>query len=183
MTTRRTSFWHTCGIAITLLIGVVSVPGCLGYRFGNAGLYRNDIRTIHVPVVRSDSFRPELGVLITEALQKEIEKRTPYKLSQSATADSVLKVRLTNDAKRVKSEVITDEPRLLETVVNVELSWTDRRGMNLIETQFMPPGEVSHYFSERTDFVPEAGQSIATSFQRAAERLADHIVDQMEARW
>jgi hypothetical protein len=122
-------------------------------------------------------------VLITEALQKEIEKRTPYKLSQSATADSVLTVRLTNDAKRVKSEVITDEPRLLETVMNVELSWTDRRGMNLIETRFMPPGEVSHYFSERTDFVPEAGQSIATSFQRAAERLADHIVDHMEARW
>jgi hypothetical protein len=55
--------------------------------------------------------------------------------------------------------------------------------MNLIETRFMPPGEVSHYFSERTDFVPEAGQSIATAFQRAAERLADHIVDQMEARW
>lgn len=183
MTIPHPRVWYTWGFVMALGIGLISLPGCLGYRFGNAGLYRNDIRTIHVPVVRSDSFRPELGVLITEALQKEIEKRTPYKLSQSATADSILTVRLTNDSKRVKSEVITDEPRLLETVLNVELSWTDRRGMNLIETRFLPPAEVSHYFSERTDFVPEAGQSIATSFQYAAERLADHIVDQMEARW
>jgi hypothetical protein len=170
-------------VCIGLLIGLIALPGCLGYRFGAETLYRNDIRTIHVPIIRSDSFRPELGVLLTEALQKEIEKRTPYKLSQSATADSVLNVRLTNDTKRVKSETITDEPRLLETVTTVELSWTDRRGMSLIQTRFLPPGEINHYFAERTSFVPEAGQSISTSFQRAAERLAKHIVDQMEARW
>jgi hypothetical protein len=170
-------------IAFAFLLGGVALTGCLGYRFGNASLYRSDLRTIHIPVIRSDSFRPELGVLLTEALQKEVEKRTPYKLTQSATADSFLTVRLTSDSKRVKSEVITDEPRLLETVLTVELSWTDRRGMSLIETRFLPPGEVTHYFAERTDFVPEAGQSIATSFQHAAERLANHIVDQMEARW
>ena len=91
------------------------------YRFGNASLYRSDLRTIHIPVIRSDSFRPELGVLLTEALQKEVEKRTPYKLTQSATADSFLTVRLTGDSKRVKSEVITDEPRLLETVMTVDV--------------------------------------------------------------
>jgi hypothetical protein len=179
----RLRFWRFCSLGFTLSLGLVPITGCLGYRFGNTTLYRNDIRTVHVPVVRSDSFRPELGVLLTEAIQKEVEKRTPYKLTQSYNADSILNVRLTSDAKRVKSETITDEPRLLETVLTVEMSWTDRRGMSLVETRFLPPGEVSHYFAERTDFVPEAGQSIATSFQRAAERLADHIVDQMEARW
>jgi hypothetical protein len=179
----RLRFWRVCSLGFTLSLGLVPITGCLGYRFGNTTLYRNDIRTVHVPVVRSDSFRPELGVLLTEAIQKEVEKRTPYKLTQSYNADSILNVRLTSDAKRVKSETITDEPRLLETVLTVEMSWTDRRGMSLVETRFLPPGEVSHYFAERTDFVPEAGQSIATSFQRAAERLADHIVDQMEARW
>lgn len=183
MTSEPFRLGRTSAMGMTLVLALISVTGCLGYRFGNTTLYRNDIRTIHVPVVRSDSFRPELGVLLTEAIQKEVEKRTPYKLTQSYNADSILNIRLTSDAKRVKSEVITDEPRLLETVLTVELSWTDRRGMSLIETRFLPPGEVSHYFAERTDFVPEAGQSIATSFQHAAERLADHIVDQMEARW
>jgi hypothetical protein len=55
--------------------------------------------------------------------------------------------------------------------------------MPLVETRFLPPGEVTYYFSERTSFVPEAGQSISTALQRAVERLANHIVDQMEARW
>jgi hypothetical protein len=146
-------------------------------------LYRGDIRTIHVPIVRSESFRPELGVILTEALQKVIERRTPYKLAHAADADSVLNVRLTSDSKRIISETITDEPRLLETVMTVELSWTDRRNMPLIETRFLPPGDVTHYFAERSEFVPEAGQSFATSYQRAAERMANHIVDQMEARW
>lgn len=170
-------------VAMLAILSTVTASGCLGYRFGTKSLYRPDIRTIHVPIVRSDSFRPELGVLLTEALQKQIEQRTPYKLSQFATSDSILTVRLTNDSKRIKSETITDEPRLLETVMTVELSWTDQRGMTLIDTRFLPPGEVTYYFAERTDFVPEAGQSISTSYQRTVERLADHIVDQMESRW
>lgn len=164
-------------VALTLSLG------CFGYRIGTKNVYRTDVRTINVPVIRSDSYRPELGVMLTEAVQKEIERRTPYKLADNSVADSILSIRLTNDSKRVIAETNTDEPRLLETVVSVELNWTDRRGMNLISTRFLPPGEITHYFAERTDFVPEAGQSIATAFQRNAERLANHIVDQMESRW
>jgi hypothetical protein len=166
-----------------LALALTLVTGCFGYRIGTRQLYRNDVRTINVPVIRIDSLRPELGVLLTEVLQKEIERRTPYKIADNAVADSILSIRLTNDTKRVVAETNTDEPRLLETVVSVELNWTDRRGMDLVTTRFLPPGEITHYFSERTDFVPEAGQSIATAFQRNAERLANHIVDQMENRW
>jgi hypothetical protein len=167
-------------IASTFLL---SLSGCFGYRIGTRSLYRNDVRTINVPVVRSDSFRPELGVQLTEAVQKEIERRTPYKLADAALADSIMAIRLTNDSKRVIGETNTDEPRVLENVVTIELKWTDRRGMDLVSTRFAPPGETTHYFAERNDFVPEAGQSVATSFQRLAERLANHIVDQMETRW
>jgi hypothetical protein len=166
-------------IALTMVLST----GCLGYRIGTRNVYRTDVRTINVPIVRSDSFRPELGVQLTEAVQKEIERRTPYKLADNSVADSILSIRLTSDSKRVIAETNTDDPRLLETVVAVELNWTDRRGMNLVTTRFLPPGEITHYFAERTDFVPEAGQSISTAFQRNAERLANHIVDQMESRW
>jgi len=168
-----------CWTSILLLFA----SGCFGYRIGTRNVYRTDVRTINVPVIRSDSFRPELGVLLTEAVQKEIERRTPYKLADNAVADSILSIRLTNDTKRVIAETNTDEPRLLETVVAVELNWTDRRGMNLVTTRFLPPGEITHYFAERTKFVPEAGQSSSTSFQRNGARLANHIVDQMETRW
>lgn len=179
------SLRHRSLVCCILIIStsLLFLSGCFGYRVGTRTLFRNDVRTINVPVVRSDSFRPELGVQLTEAVQKEIERRTPYKLADAAVADSIMAIRLTNDSKRVIGETNTDEPRVLENVVTIELKWTDRRGMDLVSTRFAPPGETTHYFAERNDFVPEAGQSIATSFQRLAERLANHIVDQMEARW
>jgi hypothetical protein len=157
--------------------------GCLGYQIGTRHLYRNNIRTVHVPIIRSDSYRPELGALLTEAVQKEIEHRTSFKLTDQATADSILECRLTSDAKRVVSETNTDEPRVVQTVMTVEINWYDRRRMSLVETRFTPQGETSFYFAENTSFIPEAGQSVATANQRAIERLANHIVDQMEVRW
>jgi hypothetical protein len=157
--------------------------GCAGYQIGTRSIYRNNIRTIHVPIIKSDSFRPELGVMLTEAVQKEIERRTPFKLTNFETADSILECRLTSDSKRVVSEASTDEPRVVQSVITVELSWNDRRGLPLIETRFLPEGETKFYFAENVNFIPEAGQSISTAQLRAMERLANHIVDQMEVRW
>ena len=171
------------GRNLILLIALTSLFGCAGYKIGTRTLYRKDVRTIHIPIIKSDSFRPELGVMLTETVQKEIERRTPFKLSNIETADSVMTCRLTSDSKRVVSATNTAEPRLLQSVMTVEVSWNDRRGMPLIETRFLPPGESTFYFAVNVDFVPEAGQSISTANQRAVERLANHIVDQMEARW
>jgi len=174
------------GRTVVLILAVVpmlGVMGCAGYRIGTKSLYRTDVRTIHVPIIKSDSFRPELGVMLTESVQKEIERRTPFKLANVETAESVMSCTLTSDAKRVVSETNTDEPRLIQSVLTVEIRWVDRRGMPLIETRFLPPGESTFYFAENVDFIPEAGQSISTANQRAVERLANHIVDQMESRW
>lgn len=171
------------GRNLIYMIALTSVVGCASYKIGTQSLYRKDVRTIHIPIIKSDSFRPELGVMLTETVQKEIERRTPFKLSNIETADSVMTCRLTSDSKRVVSGTNTSEPRLLQSVMTVEVSWIDRRGMPLIETRFLPPGESTFYFAENADFVPEAGQSISTANQRVVERLANHIVDQMEARW
>ncbi len=169
-----------------LIFGIVvalMTTGCAGYRIGTRTLYRNDIRTVHIPIIKSDSFRPELGVQLTEALQKEVERRTPYKNGELATADSIMNCRLISESKRVVGETGTDESRLIQSTIAVEVSWVDRRNIPLIESRFLPPGETTFYFSENADFVPEAGQSISTANQRVIERLANHIVDQMESRW
>ena len=171
------------GRMLLIVFSLATVLGCAGYKIGTRSLYRTDIRTIHVPIIKSESFRPELGVMLTESVQKEIERRTSFKLANIETADSVMTCTLTGDTKRVVSETNLDEPRLLQSIMTVEVAWIDRRGMPLIETRFLPPGETTFYFSENVDFVPEAGQSISTANQRLVERLANHIVDQMEVRW
>ncbi len=71
------------------------------YHFGNASLFPADINTVYVPMAESRSFRPDLGEALTEAIDKEIEKQTPYKVVGSPNADSVLTIKLVADTKRV----------------------------------------------------------------------------------
>ena len=173
-----------CRSFVLLLITLVLlISGCAGYQLGNSSLYNPAIRTIYVPIVRNDTFRQDIGVQLTEALQKTVELRTPYKVIASPSADSTLTCRVTSQAKRTVAEARTDEPRAVETMLTVELTWTDRQGNLLMENRFVPQGELAFYFIQGVDFVPEGGQSMATAQQRAVEQLANQIVSQMESRW
>ena len=85
-------------------------------------------RTVHVPMFQSDSLRPDLGEWLTEAVIKEIEMRTPYKVVSNPLADSVLTGRLLWDNKRVVSENINDEPRNLIYNAALHITWIDSNG-------------------------------------------------------
>jgi Lipopolysaccharide-assembly len=161
----------------------LATVGCASYQAGNTTLFNPNIRTIYIPVIRNDTFRPTLGVELTEALQKAVELRTPYKVVADPAADSTLSCRVANDSKRVITETRSDEPRALDAQLTVELTWLDRRGNLLMENRFVPPGEFAFLFSQTSQFVPEGGQSITTAYQRAIEQMAEEIVNQMEARW
>ena len=59
----------------------------------------------------SSSFRRNLGERLTEAVQKEIELKTPYKVTGDPSADSELRGRIVGEGKRVVIESRTGEPR------------------------------------------------------------------------
>ncbi len=176
---------HFCRTSalILLLAGSAMFVGCAGYQLGSGSLYNPGIRTIYIPIVRNDTWRQNLGLQMTEALQKAVESRTPYKVVSDPSADSTLTCRITTQTKRAVTQSITAEPRSVETLISVELTWTDRQGNLLMENRFVPQGELAFYFIQGVDFVPEGGQSMATAQHRAVERLADQIVNQMESRW
>src|SRR5688500_10305880 len=85
--------------AICISQFAILFSGCAGYQVGQRSLYRPDIRTVYVPVVQSNSFRRYLGERLTEAIVKEIELKTPYKVVDSDAADSVLTVKLVSESK------------------------------------------------------------------------------------
>lgn len=171
-------------LAAGFLLGASSLTcGCARYQLGNQGLYNANIRTIYIPVVRNETWRHELGVQLTEAIQKAVELRTPYKVVADPSADSTLTCRVTTQAKRTVTEAITDEPRVVENLLTLQVTWTDRGGNLLMENRFVPQGELAFHFIQGVDFVPEGGQSMATAQHRAAEALAHQVVNQMEIRW
>lgn len=155
----------------TLLTCVLLLSGCMGYQVGNRTLYRTDLKTIHVPMFQSNSLRLDLGEWLTEAVIKEIELRTPYKVVTNPLADSVLTGRIMWDSKRVLSETINDEPRNLIFNAAVHVTWIDNCGQILVQ----------NVINVGADFVPEAGQSITSAEQAVIRRLAAQIVSNMEA--
>lgn len=170
-------------LRFVLIVALLFSTGCAGYQLGNATLFRNDVRTIYVPIIRNDTWRPWVGVQLTEAVQKAIQQRTPYRLVNDPSADSVLTCRVTNETKRVITETRTDEARALDAKLSVELTWVDRRNTVLMENRFVPPDDIAFYFAQHSTFAPEGGQSVSTAQMQAIDRLAQAIVDQMEARW
>lgn len=168
------------------LLGVLalwSISGCAAYRFGSASMFRPGIRTVHVPVVRNDTFRHDLGVRLSEALVKEIDRRTPYKVTGDPNADSTLDCRIVNESKRVLTETTSDDPRALDAAVSVRATWTSRNGELLMQNNVIPNNDLAIGFGQDSRFVPEAGQSIDSATQAAIEDLAERIVSQMEMRW
>jgi hypothetical protein len=170
-------------LGLIVAIVVSHSAGCAAYRFGHQSLYRPDIRTIHVPVFRSESLRRNLGERVTEAVIKEIEERTPYKVVTSPNADSILTGRITRESKRVVANNRYDDARDIETELTVEVSWVNRRGELLMQTGGMALPQLEIEVFADSQFLPEAGQSLATAQQVAIERLARAIVNQMEIWW
>ncbi|MCC9598986.1 LPS assembly lipoprotein LptE [Stieleria sp. JC731] len=170
-------------VAFALLLVLAGSCGCASYRFGADAMYPANIRTVHIPVVRNETFRPDLGKQLTEALVSEVQRRTPYKVVSSPMADSVLNVKIITQSKTVLTEVLSDDPRALDTAITVHANWVSRGGQPLMQNSIASLNNDMTGFSQNARFVPEAGQSIDTANLQAIEQLASRIVSQMESRW
>jgi hypothetical protein len=170
-------------IYVQLSLWLMSLAGCMGYQVGAGSLYAPDVATVYVPMIESDSYRRDLGERLTEAVVKEIELKTPYKVVSTPDADSVLSARLITDTRRTLIENAFDDPRLAETELRAEVTWINRRRLPIVPMQAMPVPPQLVDISQTSNLIPEAGQSVATSQQQAIERLAQQIVSTMEAPW
>jgi hypothetical protein len=167
-----------CGSMLLCLAG-----GCAGYQLGNRTLYPSDVETVFVPVFESSSFRRNLGEQLTEAVAKEIEAKTPYKVLGTPDADSILSGRIVGETKRLVVSSPTDEPREVQVNLQVEVSWIDRRSNTIRRTEMVPLPPEFTGISATGEALPEIGQSVAVAHQKAISRLAEQIVSLMEAPW
>ena len=175
---------HRQAARLSLLsLFVLGTLGCASYQVGSRSLYAPDVDTVYVPMIESDSFRRDLGERLTEAVIKEIELRTPFKVVGNPDADSILSARVISDTKRITVENQNDDPRVLELGMVVEVTWLNRRRQPLrLPTSVALPPELVN-MGQTSTLVPEVGQSVVTAQQQAIERLAQQIVSAMEEPW
>ena len=165
------------------LISLVLLAGCAGYQVGTSSLYSPHVRTVYVPMFQSNSYRRNLGERLTEAVMKEIEAKTPYKVVGTPNADSTLTGRITKETKRMVVQNWYGDPREIDVDLQVRVAWTDRRGSPIRESQSIPLSPELVAVSADAPLFPELGQSVATAQQQAIQRVAEQIVTMMEAPW
>jgi len=161
--------WSCCGLGLGL-------SGCSLYRFGPCTLHTPNVRSVHVQMFENETYRRGLGPWLTEAVAKEVQLRTPYRIADAGSADSFLRATWVVDRKTVMVETANDDVRDIGYTGKIEVTWTDRHGSPLTPSRIVK-------ITDDVSFVPEAGQSITTAQQELIKQLAQQIVNQMEVAW
>ncbi len=159
------------------------VGGCSSYQLGNQGLFPADIRTVGVDMAGNETWRRGYGERLTEALVREIERRTPYKVVPSSRADTVLKVNIVGENKNVTFQNDWADPRELALGMTIEAQWIDRRTQDVRQSQHIDMEQEALKVSATASLITEFGQSNATSSQILMQKIARHIVGMMENPW
>jgi hypothetical protein len=199
--------------AILAALGLLSVCSCgwdghftlLGY--STRSNHDPSIRTVHVPVFKNVTFWRGLEFELTEAVVREIQAKTPYRVeSDPDRADTELLGTVVNLNKNILNRNQLNEVREAETVLAVEVIWRDRRtgevlsrprppggpplGMPLdsppvpIEAPGLPALPAPPTLVQSVGgFIPELGGSISSARKENVDRLAVHIVSLMERPW
>lgn len=176
---------HIAGLAGALLTAVFLCTslGCAAYRFGSQSMFPGYYHTVHVPMFQSESLRRDVAEWLTEAVIKEIEAKTEYKVVDRNRADTILEGVIVRDTKNVLVESGSDQPRALDVVMLAEVRWTDRQGKLLRPQMSIPVPETLNLIEDSAILVPEVGQSVVSSQQTVVHRLAEQIVAMLEVPW
>jgi len=170
---------HAAALAALALL----TAGCAGYHVGTESLYSTDIQTVYVPTFQSVSFRRNLGERLTEAVIKEIQLKTPYKVVANPPADTILTGLLVRENKRTVIPSSAGGPREAEILLRVEVTWIDNQGNLIRQSDPIPVASEVAAIQDSAAVFPEYGQSIATGQQQAIHRVAEQIVAMMETPW
>jgi hypothetical protein len=211
----KTARTHCHRPAAITLLGVVSLLVCactsmddftvLGYK--TAPQYDRSVRTVRVPIFENKTFLRGVEFELTEAVVKEIEKKTPWKVVQGE-ADAELHGTIVGLPKRVILPNQLNEVRQADLTLSVEVAWFDlrtgqpvppRRGPQIQAppppplanatdplAPLPPPGPAPFapmLVQRSATFIPELGESYATARQKVVFDLAEQIVSMMEIPW
>jgi hypothetical protein len=162
-------------LKFALALGGLGLSGC-GYSLRPPGY--PDVHTVYVPVFRSISFRRDIQIMLTEAVIKEIEERTKYKVVGSPDqADTILEGTINFADKNLIVENPQNLPRELNAWIQATVRWIHNPPLE--QERNAPPVVVG----ETVNFIPEIGETAMTGFYKTCQNLATQIVDMMDAPW
>jgi hypothetical protein len=145
-----------------------------GYQWRS--LYREDVRTVAVPIFATRSFHRGVEISLSNALARQIEAQSPYKVAPRERADTIIEGEVVDVAiDTISNDINNAIPQEQLYVVTVNFTWKDlRTGRVLVDRR---------NFRQTTTYYPTLGEGRFVGSQQAVERLALGIVQEMQADW
>jgi lipopolysaccharide assembly LptE-like protein len=151
-----------------------AVGGLGGYQWKS--LYREDVRTVAVPIFSNRSFRRGVEFQLTKAIVNQIEAQTPYKVVPRDRADTILEGEITDIFIHTYSaDPNTGVPQDQFYYVRVNFTWKDLRTGKILADR--------RRFEQTATYYPTLGEGRFIGSQENVERLALAIVQEMQADW
>jgi len=158
---------------------LLTIAGCASdntYQFNN--LYSEDVQTVAVPIFENKTFYTGVEREITDALIKEIQARTPYRISETGSADSIITGEITQVSKDpLNARRGTGLVQEVALSITVDFEWTDQyTGRKLVVRKDFRSGEV---------YIPAqpVGEHSDIGIFAVAQEMARDIVSTMQDEW
>jgi len=152
------------------------LPAGCGY--SSKQLFPREYRTVAVPILANRTFYRGVEFDLTEALVKEIESRTPYKVVAEAGADTIVRGTVVSVSQRTLSTTreggLSEE---MEVRITIDFEWRQARtGAVLKQRQGFEA--VGRYLPARG-----VGEPFSVAQHEAVQRLAQDIVSSFRSDW
>ena len=163
--------------AIMASIGVrgASTPGRdSGYLWHS--LYRQDVRTVALPIFTNKSFTRGIEFALTKAIGNYLESSTPYKIVSREHADTILEgeiIEVVGAVISTDNRTALPQEEMITTRVN--FVWKDLRSGKILRQR--------KNFDQSTMYYPTLGEGAYVGKQSNVERLAVGIVQELQADW
>lgn len=152
---------------------LAALTGC-GY--SSDGLFRKNVRTVHVETFATKEFRRDLEFQLTEAVKKRVGMDTPYRVAAKDKADTLLKGEVLEVRQAAFApDFLTRQPRDTQLTLVIRMQWQDLRNGELYADERLEVQSV--------DYLPAAGESEKYAEDRAIDRMAAKIVRRMYDEW
>ena len=168
-------------VVAVLSLLMVTLAGCSddpSKGWSNRSIFNQQVKTVAVPIATNSTQYRQIGFMLTDAVIKEIESRTPWKVTYASRADTVLNLTIKDVGLQTLS--LSDVTGLNEEVVvslTIDFSWDDLESNQPIFAR--------QNFSAGGLFVPSqpSGEVLQIGQFQVVQQLATDIVDEMASSW
>ena len=146
--------------------------------YSSSSLYATQFRSVAVPIFENNTMVREIEFMLTDAVIKEIESRTPYQILGEQLADTLITGTIRSvDLRTISQSRTTGLDNEVMITVVMDFEWLNLQSGGRIMGR--------RNFSSSALFVPSrpSAEPIEMGQFAVVQQLSQDIVDQMQSSW